>query len=292
MVEKSNYDRQIEARTIARGLPIDTNRTYSPEEAQAMLAKLVANPIPARNGSWQGGYDGPGFRAYSWKLLGQQPGYRVEDPRIDEQTAKPEKPETRYVSASTYGKTIPISMGKRRLEGNLILCTALVPKLVGNRDFTIEYEVPIYEDPPVDPEIGFNLDTSGGEVPEDPDEDPPASEVCGKPDECDTRILFTIGEEEPDEEEPEPGEKPYFFNAWAGSNDCSFRLFQLNRDGPALNGSTLVETAAEAQALYNNWVTTYGGGGWTNVGACWGKFNLSASTGSFVDQFNDCMEIH
>lgn len=250
MADKSNFDRAIEARTIARGLPLDTGRTYSPEEAQAMLAKLVANPIPAQNGNWQGGYEGPGFRSYWWRKRGAQSGYHVEDPRIEDQTAKPEKPETRYATASTYGKVIPISMGKRRLEGNLILCSALVPKLVGNKDYTIEYEVPIYEDPPVDDDLGFTLDTSGGVPPDDPEEPPPETEDCGKGDECDTR-------------EPE-GEKKteYYWSVTCGDlryvEVCNEPGYGTTYGGPYQHESG-AHAAGQAVAL-NCYPSDHGGG--------------------------------
>lgn len=187
MTSKSNFERATEARTIARGLPIDTSRTYTPAEAQAMLARLVSNPIPAINRAYTADADYGAAIGGLHIRWGGKSGYHVEDPRVEDQSAKPEKPETRYVTASTYGKTIPISMGKRRLEGNLILCSALVPKLVGNQDYTIEYEIPIYEDPPVDDEEGFTLDTSGGDIPDDPSDPPPETETCGKSDNCDTR---------------------------------------------------------------------------------------------------------
>lgn len=172
----------MEARRVAKGLPIDTGRSFTPAEAQAMLARLVANPIPVTNRTMtQDSYYSPTMGYQRVNFVPGKPGYHIEDPRIEDQSAKPEKPETRFVTASTYGRVIPISLGRRRLEGNLIQASNLTPKLVGTTTKTIEYEIPIYEDPPVDEELGFVLDTSGGTDPGGTGED------CGKGDSCDTR---------------------------------------------------------------------------------------------------------
>jgi uncharacterized phage protein (TIGR02218 family) len=178
----SNYERPHGKRGGSRRACLWTlERTYTPAEAQAMLARLVANPIPVTNATMTlDSYFSPTMGYQRVNFVPGKPGYHVEDPRVEDQQAKPEKPEVRFASASTYGRVIPISLGRRRLEGNLIQSSNLVPRLVGTTTMTIEYEVPIYEDPPVDEDLGFVLDDSGGTDPTG------TGETCGQPDSCDT----------------------------------------------------------------------------------------------------------
>lgn len=66
----------------------------------------------------------------------------VEGQTIPGQEDEPLRPENRSVAVSTYGKTISLSIGKRRLGGNIIWATELVPRRIGDYTYvqTIELE--------------------------------------------------------------------------------------------------------------------------------------------------------
>lgn len=122
-------------------------RAYTPEEARAAIAAMVANPVPAQAAKYQYSYNMMG----SWRIdtIPGVPGYHVEDVRIDDQKEKPENPgRIGPGAANTWGRTIPLSIGKRRIVGNLLQSSALVPRLEGTREIVVEYEIPVYEDPP------------------------------------------------------------------------------------------------------------------------------------------------
>jgi hypothetical protein len=108
----------------------------TPEEAEAAIALAEKNPIAPK--PFMDGWQNPRLN---------KPGFHIEGVRIEDQDEKPTAPEVRRFSTSVYDKVIPISLGKRRMAGNVIQCTAIIPRLVGTREFEITYEVPIYEDP-------------------------------------------------------------------------------------------------------------------------------------------------
>lgn len=147
------------------------NRPMTPAQAQAAVANALANPIAPVPFTIQG----PRYRN----------GYHIEDVRIeDQQEQKPENPGRRYVSASTWGRTIPISMGKRRLEGNLLQSSALVPKLEGTTEYYIDYKIPIYADPPEKPGGIITVTYPDSDRPRPS----PGSEAgCSSKSACDTR---------------------------------------------------------------------------------------------------------
>jgi hypothetical protein len=183
---KTNFDKAIEQQTISRGFATDANHTYTPAEAQAMIANLVANPIPAVNGTKSFETDLGIFGGLKAHYTQGRSGYHVEDTRIEDQSGKPTKPATRYFSGSTVGQVIPISMGKRRLVGNVISASAIVPNMLGTKTYTVEYEIPIYEDPPINPTYGIHLDSSGG------NNDPSTgsnSVTCNQDETCDTKTI-------------------------------------------------------------------------------------------------------
>jgi hypothetical protein len=112
---------------------------YSPDEAEAALAAARKNPFHNYQSNpfdpWGG----------SFPTIWQKKDYAVGDVNIQKQDTAPENPGVQTVAFSTYGITIPISMGRRRLVGNVIDALDLVPRLIGNRDYYIDYEVPITE---------------------------------------------------------------------------------------------------------------------------------------------------
>jgi len=126
-----------------RGLFPGLEGLMTPEAAEAAISLAEKNPIP------------PNTLGTKWgnpRL--NKPGFHIEGVRIEDQDEKPTAPEVRNFSTSSYNKMIPISLGRRRLGGNIIQCTAIVPRLVGTHEYTITYEIPVYEDPAEDPTTG------------------------------------------------------------------------------------------------------------------------------------------
>lgn len=112
---------------------------YTPEQAAAALAHAHANPLPSVVSLQRTGW-------YSHKVSRAR-GFVLGDiPNIAEQEGKPANPGIREASVSTYGGTIPISIGRRRLGGNVIEASTLVPRLIGTRTYTVDYEIPIVDD--------------------------------------------------------------------------------------------------------------------------------------------------
>jgi hypothetical protein len=161
---------------------LNTNRSYSPAEAQAMLAQAIANPVPSVAGGIHGVLGG--IQAIKKPFM----GYKVEDPRIEDQQAAPTRPETRFATSSAYGRVIPISLGRRRVEGNIIASSPLAPSLVGTRTYTVLYDVPIYEDPPAPLAVRLNSGSVSGSYNGE-------AEVAGA--DCNSDPCSTRGEEHP-----------------------------------------------------------------------------------------------
>jgi hypothetical protein len=168
---------------------------YSPEEAQAAVAGLVANPIPAT--SRQTIISGGAFNSWDIRWIPGMPGRHYGDVRIEDQEAEPTNPGIREVTASTYGQTIPVSLGRRRLPGNIVQSTQMVPRLVGGRDYEITYQIPIYEDPPDDEPFSVDVDPAPDRERPDP-ENPPNK--CGQdpcrpdpsnPPPCDNDVTYS-----------------------------------------------------------------------------------------------------
>lgn len=138
-----------------------------PAAAQAALAKLQSNPILGVLGFNQNAFIVQGVSVA---------GYHVGDVRIEDQTAAPDNPGIRKATSSAYGNVIPLSLGKRRVSGNVIQSTAIVPVLEGTRSYPVTYYIPLYEDPPV-PDGGWQI-SSGEPDRTRPDPDNPP-ENCG-----------------------------------------------------------------------------------------------------------------
>jgi hypothetical protein len=56
----------------------------------------------------------------------------------------PENPGVRKEAYSTYGVSIPISVGRRIVTGNVIDATDLTPVLIGGKTTITEIKVPVY----------------------------------------------------------------------------------------------------------------------------------------------------
>lgn len=128
---------------------IDSTRSYTAEEAQARNNPFLSNPLTHSGGFYT--FDTPfvsfGTPDIAIGLPGG-PSFNVDDPRISDRSAAPDNPGIRIATASTYGNTIPVSFGRRRLPGNIIQSSDLVPFLVGNGTQDTSYDKPTYEDPP------------------------------------------------------------------------------------------------------------------------------------------------
>lgn len=64
-------------------------------------------------------------------------------PAEAERAQSPENPGIRIEAFSTYGVAIPLSIGQRRISGNVIDATPLTPRLEGERYYTTKVRVPI-----------------------------------------------------------------------------------------------------------------------------------------------------
>lgn len=282
---KTNFQKAQERSTIARGFPVNTNHVYTPEEAQAMIANLVANPIPAVNGTRTLETDTGIFGALRARYKQGSSGYHVDDLRIDQQpTDKPQWPESKYTSISSVGKVIPISMGKRRITGTLISCSAITPNMVGGGKYTVDYQIPIYEDPPINPTYGFQLDTSGGNDPGTGDGgSAPTTAACSQNRDCDTKNpARTPPSDTPTDNPTDPPDGSgvfWFANGYAGGPGS---LTAIHND--LLSGSTTFlgadsshyTTESAARSNYNSRVDALTPG--DGEGAYLGEWNGTTNT--------------
>lgn len=62
---------------------------------------------------------------------------------VEQQT--PANPGIRKVVVSTYGITVPVSMGMRVVTGNIIDAEPIVPRLEGAYEYTVEERIPVYD---------------------------------------------------------------------------------------------------------------------------------------------------
>jgi len=63
---------------------------------------------------------------------------------VVERAQIPENPGIRKEAYSTYGVTIPVSVGRRVVTGNIVDATDLTPVLVGGKTTISEVTVPVY----------------------------------------------------------------------------------------------------------------------------------------------------
>lgn len=224
-------------------------QTMTPEQAQAALANALSNPVAP----------------VDWTLLGPQysRGYRIGDVRIeDQQEQKPENPGIRKVTASTYGKTIPVSLGRRRLAGNVIQSSAMVPKLEGTFEYEIEYQIPIYEDPPA-VEGGFpTIGPSNYNIMEDrprPDPDDPSTDApsCGQATDspCNPRSTGVQPSNEGGEGgggEGGEGDMKYYANSGFNTSTPSGSWVSGGHSGPFDAANEWCQSFAGAGSLYNS----------------------------------------
>ena len=81
-----------------------------------------------------------------------------------------------------YGNVIPISFGKRRLPGTVIQSSNLVPKLIGTKEYTLAYQIPIYEDKSQENPDETQVVSGGVGRPRPDPANPPSP--CGTTDPC------------------------------------------------------------------------------------------------------------
>lgn len=105
--------------------------------ASARQAQRLASPKTALVGLTPQQADTPGVE----QLVRLAPGAAPP-----EQKPPPKSPGAKHYTTGAFGRVIPISLGQRRLEGTVIQSSALVPRLVGNREYEVTYEIPAVED--------------------------------------------------------------------------------------------------------------------------------------------------
>jgi hypothetical protein len=67
-----------------------------------------------------------------------------QDNAVAEQPQIPENPGIRKEAYSTYGVSIPVSVGRRVVTGNIVDATDLIPVLIGAKTTVTEITVPVY----------------------------------------------------------------------------------------------------------------------------------------------------
>lgn len=216
---------------------------YSPEEAQAAVAALVANPIPAT--ARQTRISGGAFNSWDIRFIPGQAGRHFEDVRIEDQEAEPTNPGIREVTASTYGQTIPVSLGRRRLPGNILQATQMIPRLVGGRDYEITYKVPMYADPPDDKPLSVDINPEPDRPRPDP-ENPP--DKCGG--DCDHKNPGAGGPGDPDPGNPPdpPEDVSYVSYTTSAAECCNIATFTYEDLQMIYPGAPIFDTYAEAVA--------------------------------------------
>lgn len=126
------------------GNPWGLSGTYTAAQAQAAIAKARANPVLGQRGG-----RGPRTSIYITGGMPRAvfiPGTRVPgsagaalgDVSIADQEQAPDNPGVRTVAASSWGSAIPISVGRRRVGGNIIYATPLIPRRVGDVDYYVK----------------------------------------------------------------------------------------------------------------------------------------------------------
>ena len=113
---------------VSGGLP-----TYSADTAAAIVAGLASAPVvtPVKMTGWQ---------SFNW-------GYTVSTTvgavSIAQQAAEPTKPADQVTSFATYGVVIPVSMGKRKMAGNVVYASDITSMLEGMYNYYIDYQIPV-----------------------------------------------------------------------------------------------------------------------------------------------------
>lgn len=108
------------------------------ESAGAWLARALASPMTALAAPTSPDADTPAGR----QVVELAPGAT-----IPEQEPPPASPAVMRFTQGAFGKTIPVSLGRRRLQGVLIQSSTLVPRLVGNTEYEVTYEIPLDLEP-------------------------------------------------------------------------------------------------------------------------------------------------
>lgn len=117
--------------------PTNADGSYSPDAARAALtlptvAPVIVNPLVSSTE-----FGGLNFRF----------GHKITTvvgtvPTIADLEASPLKPPDKATSFSTYGVTIPISSGDRRMPGNVVSSSEIQSEMKGTYDYYVTYQVP------------------------------------------------------------------------------------------------------------------------------------------------------
>lgn len=110
---------------------------YTPAEAQAIAALPAAAPVIIPPLVTSDGFGGLTFQ------FGHTITTAIGNISIADQDAAPTKPADKAVSFSTYGVVIPISMGDRRMSGNVIQSSAIQSIMLGQYDYFVDYQIPV-----------------------------------------------------------------------------------------------------------------------------------------------------
>lgn len=112
----------------------------SPDEARAKLAGPVAAPVTI----WPKIVGDTGYNPHYGLQLGHKFTQTLGDmPTIADQQAEPTKPPDKALSFSTYGVVIPISLGVRRMGGNVVMSTDVTSIIEGTYYYETTYQIPI-----------------------------------------------------------------------------------------------------------------------------------------------------
>jgi hypothetical protein len=110
---------------------------YTPAEARAALALPAVAPVIIPPLVTNDGFGGLHFE------FGHVITTTIGTVNIADQAAAPSKPADKVVSFSTYGVVIPISLGRRRMGGNVLESTNITSVMKGTYDYYVTYQIPI-----------------------------------------------------------------------------------------------------------------------------------------------------
>lgn len=114
--------------------------TFTPADAKARLALPAGAPI-IMSGLVEGD------TSFSHPYVTSYPGHKITTTtgtvNIADQDAEPTKPADKAVSFSTYGVVIPISIGQRRIGGNVLESSPILSRMDGTYDYYTEYQIPV-----------------------------------------------------------------------------------------------------------------------------------------------------
>jgi hypothetical protein len=110
---------------------------YTPDEARAALSLPAVAPKIIPPLVTNDAFGGLHFE------FGHKITTEIGTVNIADQAAAPTKPADKAVSFSTYGVVIPISIGRRRIGGNIVESSTIQTVMLGTYDYFVEYQIPI-----------------------------------------------------------------------------------------------------------------------------------------------------